>query len=47
MSVEGTALLHAGSGLDRLFGANAVSVVASLLQLLRLLEVAQLVVRNK
>ncbi len=41
-----TVLFHAGCRLDRFFGANTVAV-AGLLKLLRLLQVAELVMRNE
>lgn len=47
MGIESPALLHTGCRLDWLFGGNALTVIASLLQLLRLLQVAQLVVRDQ
>ena len=45
--IDRAAFLDARRGLERLLGAYTVSVVAGILQLLRLLQVAQLVVRDQ
>jgi len=46
LRVEHRAFFHARSRFERLFLADAVSVVSRFLQLLRLLEIAELVVRD-
>ena len=47
LCIKGRRFLHRGRGLERFFLAHAVSVVPGLLQLLGLLQVAELVVRDE
>lgn len=47
LCIESSGFFYCGCGLERFFLAHAISMVSGLLQLLRLLQVAELVVRNE